>query len=217
MAKIIILEHIYNCTDEASMKLQHYLNQVRTKFHMEPEIIRDIELGIIEQLDTILFERNQPIVTLIDVDFIMQKMGDVQMFDTNTDHNYTTYTTRMRKQHLYRDYDNRMIAGVCSGLAAYFNLPVGLVRVIFIVAFFSPLPVVLPYLLMWLLVPPALTKAEKLNMRGIPLNLESIVNIDNYSRNRVFNLAKLILIIIAVLALMLISTILSGLFSLLFF
>ncbi len=54
---------------------------------------------------------------------------------------------------LYRSR-SRMLGGVCGGLAEYWNVDPTLIRVAVAVLFFVPMiPVVLPYLIMWLLIP----------------------------------------------------------------
>lgn len=53
---------------------------------------------------------------------------------------------------LYRSR-SRMLAGVCGGLAEYWNLDPTLIRVVFAVLCFMPVPTVLPYLVMWLIIP----------------------------------------------------------------
>jgi phage shock protein C len=56
---------------------------------------------------------------------------------------------------LYRSKDQRMIAGVCGGLAEYFNVDATLIRVIFLIlAVFGGSGLVI-YLAMWILVPDA--------------------------------------------------------------
>ena len=37
---------------------------------------------------------------------------------------------------LYRDTNNNMVAGVCSGIAEYFNIDPTLVRIVWLIAFF---------------------------------------------------------------------------------
>lgn len=55
---------------------------------------------------------------------------------------------------LYRSTTNRMLAGVCAGMAEYFNIDPTLARVIAIVLFITPcLPALLTYLIMWALIP----------------------------------------------------------------
>ena len=54
---------------------------------------------------------------------------------------------------LYRSRNQRMLAGVCGGLAEYFNVDVTLIRVLFLVlAVFGGSGLVI-YVVMWLIVP----------------------------------------------------------------
>ena len=54
---------------------------------------------------------------------------------------------------LYRSRSNRQVAGVCGGLAQYFNLDATLIRVLFIVlAVLGGAGIVL-YVAMWIIVP----------------------------------------------------------------
>jgi phage shock protein C len=54
---------------------------------------------------------------------------------------------------LYRSRDDRMIAGVCAGLAAYLNVDVTVVRIIAVITIVLPGPSVIAYLIGWLLIP----------------------------------------------------------------
>jgi len=55
---------------------------------------------------------------------------------------------------LYRSTDQRVIGGVCGGIAEYFDIDVTIVRLI-AVALLLPggLPGVVPYIIMWIVVP----------------------------------------------------------------
>ena len=68
---------------------------------------------------------------------------------------------------LYRSADDRWLAGVCGGLANYFNLDPTLVRVIFVVLALVGLGGVILYLLMWVIVPPEPTEEEQAIMDNI--------------------------------------------------
>ncbi|MGB4774823.1 MAG: PspC domain-containing protein [Daejeonella sp.] len=57
---------------------------------------------------------------------------------------------------LYRDEQNKMIAGVCAGLADYFGIDVAWVRVAFIIAVLVGLSGILAYVILWIAVPPRL-------------------------------------------------------------
>ncbi len=59
----------------------------------------------------------------------------------------------MDGKRLYRSNKEKMIAGVCGGLAAYFSLDPTIVRLIFILLLFAPPSGVLIYLILWLITP----------------------------------------------------------------
>jgi phage shock protein PspC (stress-responsive transcriptional regulator) len=54
---------------------------------------------------------------------------------------------------LYRPRDDRMIAGVCSGIARRFNIEPTIVRILFVASLFLPGPQILIYAAAWLLMP----------------------------------------------------------------
>lgn len=95
---------------------------------------------------------------------------------------------------LYRDPEQKAIGGVCSGIAYYFNIPVWIPRLIFalpvlvglfeipftllffpIAASFSG-TMFLIYIILWIVVPKALSASEKLEMKGQRVDLASIKN-----------------------------------------
>ena len=83
-------------------------------------------------------------------------------------------TTGGRKK-LMRDPDNRVLGGVASGIAAYMGWDITAIRLIMIVLLFIPYaPIVILYLILWLVMPLARTAADKLMMRGKSVTLENI-------------------------------------------
>jgi phage shock protein PspC (stress-responsive transcriptional regulator) len=59
----------------------------------------------------------------------------------------------MAKQ-LYRSTNNKMIAGVCGGLAEYFNIDPVIVRIIALILLLpGGLPGFIPYVILWIAVP----------------------------------------------------------------
>jgi phage shock protein C len=54
---------------------------------------------------------------------------------------------------LYRSRSNRQVAGVCGGLAQYFNLDVTLIRILFVVLAVLGGSGLVIYLAMWIIVP----------------------------------------------------------------
>ena len=106
---------------------------------------------------------------------------------------YMNHTAVTRK--LYRDADQKVFGGVASGIAQYFNIAVWIPRLIFALPFilgaFEGLfhwvhfrgAITLPfgtwfliYLILWIVVPKAVTASEKLEMKGEKVDLESIKN-----------------------------------------
>ena len=100
-----------------------------------------------------------------------------------------------RRKRLFRDTENKMIAGVCAGLAQYFSVQVWVPRVLFLIPFlsfvfrwgnwgwwdfphflsfsFSPGAIVV-YIILWLVLPEAVTTAEKLEMKGEKVDMNTI-------------------------------------------
>jgi phage shock protein PspC (stress-responsive transcriptional regulator) len=68
---------------------------------------------------------------------------------------------------LFRDPDDKALGGVCSGLAAYFNVDVSIIRIatILLVVFGVGFPIPL-YLILWAILPEAKTAQDKFRMRG---------------------------------------------------
>lgn len=54
---------------------------------------------------------------------------------------------------LYRPKDNRVIAGVCAGLARRFGIEPIIVRVVFVLLIILPPAAILPYILLWIVMP----------------------------------------------------------------
>ncbi len=46
-----------------------------------------------------------------------------------------------------------MLGGVCAGLAEYFDIDVTLVRLLFVIALITPVPALIPYIIMWIIMP----------------------------------------------------------------
>ncbi len=88
----------------------------------------------------------------------------------NTEPNFVEYLTSKK---LMRDMDDKILGGVCSGLAHYFNIDAKWVRIIFVLFFLFAGSGVLLYVVLWTVMPKALTRADKLAMRGEQANLHN--------------------------------------------
>jgi phage shock protein C len=71
---------------------------------------------------------------------------------------------------LYRSRSDRMIAGICGGLGAYFNIDPVIFRIIAVILLLpGGFPGLIPYLILWILVPlePASGKKAKKSKKAV--------------------------------------------------
>src|SRR5437868_1267162 len=101
------------------------------------------------------------------------------------------------RKKLYRDSDDKIVAGVCSGIGNYFGINAWIPRILFLLPFlsfvfrwnhwgfvtfpdflrltFSPGSLII-YIILWLVLPEAFTTSEKLEMKGSKVDIDSIKN-----------------------------------------
>jgi phage shock protein PspC (stress-responsive transcriptional regulator) len=123
------------------------------------EIVDDIEARIAEKLT----DSGESTISKETVERMISEIGSAEALDDEGDVAVTS-PTQARK--LYRSLDGRVIAGVCSGIAAYIGIDPIIIRLLFIVSIFAGGTGVVLYLLFWIFVPTAKTPAQKLEMRG---------------------------------------------------
>jgi phage shock protein PspC (stress-responsive transcriptional regulator) len=75
---------------------------------------------------------------------------------------------------LYRNPDDRTLGGVASGLAAYFNIEVIWVRLLFIGLIFAGGAGFVIYLILWIITPQAKSITERIQMKGGAITLDNI-------------------------------------------
>lgn len=75
---------------------------------------------------------------------------------------------------LYRNPEDKVISGVSSGLAAYFNVDTAIVRLIFVLSFLFFGTGLIIYIALWFITPEANSMTEKIQMKGDPVTLSSI-------------------------------------------
>ena len=67
------------------------------------------------------------------------------------------YAYNSPRRRLVRSINDRKIAGVCSGLADYFDIDPTVVRVIWALATFIPGPNIIAYIVLWIVLPEGAT------------------------------------------------------------
>jgi phage shock protein PspC (stress-responsive transcriptional regulator) len=75
---------------------------------------------------------------------------------------------------MYRDQEHKVLGGVSSGIAAFFNADVTVIRLLFIVLCFVGGLGLLLYIILWIALPEAKTITEKMEMVGEPVTLSNI-------------------------------------------
>lgn len=169
----------FHIDEDAYLKLQRYLEAIKRSFtdsQGRDEIITDIEARIAE-LFTEKMEHDKQVIGNKEVDEVIAVMGqpedylvDEEIFE---DQPKGSQNRKGAKQ-LFRDTGNKYIGGVCSGLGHYLNIDAIWVRLLFILfTIFSGFGIIV-YILFWILVPEAATTAQKLSMKGEPVNISNI-------------------------------------------
>jgi phage shock protein PspC (stress-responsive transcriptional regulator) len=189
--KISIGNTAFNLEEDAYRLLKDYLDRLNVHYEnlsSGKEIIEDIELRIAELLSERIGSPEQPVSENIikEVIDILGFPEDMNAHDKEPEKEFSETKTKNVQKKLYRDTNNRVLGGVCSGLAAYFNLDVVIIRVLFVVFFFglsaihfftfgiTSGTILLIYLILWIVTPPARTVQQRYEMQGKKPNLKDI-------------------------------------------
>lgn len=170
---------VFNIEEDAYTILQEYLDKIRQNLSAEEgcdEIMEDIEMRIAELFQERISTSKQ-VITHKDLEEIMEILGHPIDFasedETNSDRdNNPNEEEKVRR--LFRDRENGTLGGVCSGLGHYFDIDPLIFRIIFAVLFLFFGSGILLYIVLMIFIPEAKTTADKLEMRGKPVNLDSI-------------------------------------------
>lgn len=170
---------VFHIEEDAYEKLQEYLQLLKNYFENQrggQEILQDIEARIAELLQEKMTE-GQEAVTSESVDDVMHRMGRPEDFMDQIDAENAELLQKSEKtkRRLYRDGENRVLGGVCSGLSAYFNIDPVFLRILFVLLIFFGVGVsAIVYLILWIVVPKARTTAQRLEMRGEDATISNI-------------------------------------------
>jgi phage shock protein PspC (stress-responsive transcriptional regulator) len=146
---------VFNVEEDAYDILKMYLDSIKNYFQKmvnDSEIISDFELRIAENFSSKLSSGKQ-YINLSDVKEVIQIMGSLDDFQEIYDDDDQTEDVKEEKKEnnkLYRDSSNRIIAGVCSGIAEYFKIDPIIVRILFFIA--VPLNLIV-YIIFWIGIP----------------------------------------------------------------
>lgn len=163
--------------EDAYDRLQAYLKKLEASLANESgitEIVEDIEMRFAELLTQYLGETRQ-VVTIGDIEKAISSLGEPEEITEETEQPKQTQASSDSngQKRMYRDVDNGMLGGLCSGLAAYLGIDPVIVRIIFVIFFFMGFgfPV---YIILWIIIPSAKTPSERLQMKGKPVNIDTL-------------------------------------------
>jgi phage shock protein PspC (stress-responsive transcriptional regulator) len=170
---------VFHIDENAYERFKAYLESIRLHFTTaegRDEIMQDIESRIAEMFQEKVKDSKQ-VITLEDVEEVTLLMGRPEQFndsDSSAEEKQEPVIEGKIQKRLYRNPDEKIVGGVCSGIAAYFDIDPVWIRLIFagaIVFFGSGF---LLYIILWIIIPQADSSVEKLKMRGEPVNVSSI-------------------------------------------
>lgn len=191
---------LYNIDEDAYQLLENYLQSMKRYFgHKDggEEIANDIEHRVAE----LLWEKKEHGMEAVNLDIIKEIIGTIgnakeiagvdseedagDEYGTQTQDNdsydATTATLWQKIRHhfknrnLYRDPDNMIIGGVCSGMSYYIGFGDPIIwRLLLILLLLFKGTGLLAYLILWLIIPLARTPEDKLRMKGVQPTPDSI-------------------------------------------
>lgn len=202
---INIGEQLFEIEQEAYNELRAYINSLQDHFKNDPdgeEIVADIE----ERIAELFVEQQTPgfkTILKVSVDFVKLKMGTVDEFEPVIENMFETDEPTLTSlntdvgavgvaatKKLMRDDDDRVLGGVCAGMGHYFNVNPVVIRILVLLLFFSLGFGLLFYMLLWIVIPKATTTTDKLMMKGLPINVNTMadsVKDDNIRQNKKSN------------------------------
>lgn len=186
ITRIHLAKTPYDIELDAKEVLQKYLSEIKQMMGSE-DTMYEIEARMVE----LLGERgvqNNGIITMSDVEDLRSKMGLPKEFsdsESTEDSQADLTPSNSPAKRLMRDTDNAIFGGVCAGIAAYWGINPLWVRLLFIISPFITFgTALLVYIIIWISLPEAKTAAEKLQMRGEPVTLDSLKKAANNSESK---------------------------------
>jgi len=166
--------------EDAYQRLSRYFEAIKRSLNRsagQDEIIRDIEMRIAELISEKHTHPKQ-VISMKEIEEVIVVMGQPEDYrlDDEGDAPQPTapfYSPRASRK-LYRDRENGIIGGVLAGLGHYFGIDRVWLRVLFLILVCVFGTGIIAYLVMWIIMPEAVTTTEKLEMRGEPITISNI-------------------------------------------
>ena len=166
----------FNIDEDAYAELKSYLRNLELHFAGEEsssEILSDIETRMAELFRTKITSYKQ-VINIDDVSQVISVLGTPEDISDNEGPSARDKFSSPGYHRMYRDPDHRIIGGVCSGMGAYWDVDPLIIRIIFIALVLAGGIGVLVYLILYIVLPEAKTTAQKIEMKGNPVNIHNI-------------------------------------------
>jgi len=166
----------FNIDEDAYAELKRYLKNLEIHFAGEDsssEILSDIESRMAEIFRSRLTTYKH-VITMDDVRHAISVLGTPEDISSEEGTSTRDKFTSPGYHRMYRDPDHRIIGGVCAGTGAYWNMEPWIVRLIFFILAMMGGLGILVYLILYIVLPEAKTTAQKIEMKGEPVNIHNI-------------------------------------------
>ncbi|MGK6352648.1 PspC domain-containing protein [Parapedobacter sp. DT-150] len=173
---------VFHIEEDAYEVLRSYMIDVKKHFGYTTdshEIVGDIENRIAEMFNERIVQGKKEVITTQDVNEVIAQMGRVSDFegdeaeDAATDGGVYDMPPASGERRLMRDPDDKVFGGVCSGLGHYFGMEARWIRLILVLLFIFGGTGLLLYIILWIVMPLARTRADRMAMRGEAPNLQN--------------------------------------------
>ena len=167
----------FHIDEDAYQKLSRYFDAVKRSLSADgrDEIMKDIESRIAELFQERL-KNDKQVVGLTEIEEVISIMGqpeDYKIDDEKSTYQSSSSSTNFYypSKRLYRDKENGMLGGVMAGLGHYLGIDTLWLRIIMVILFFGFGTGLFVYIVLWILVPEAVTTTQKLEMKGEPITI----------------------------------------------
>jgi len=169
---------VFHIEEDAYEILKNYMTDVKRHFSNSAdslEITTDIENRIAEMFSEMLEREGKQVIIEQDVKTVIEQMGTVADFENAEDDSKAAsnpFGAPTERRRLFRDPDDHLIGGVCAGIANYFDVDAVWIRLAFAICFAIGGSGLILYIILWIVVPKAVTRADRMAMKGEKQNLQ---------------------------------------------
>lgn len=173
--------------EDAYARLDSFLNHFRARVNStdKKEVMEDLE----ERIAELFTAETAGGATVVDLNLVNKVIAEIGMPDGSDEFassasaasSSSADETKGPKK-LFRNPDDKVLGGVCSGIAAYFDTDVVLIRVLFVALLICASAGFWAYLIFWIVTPLAKTAADRCTMRGLAPTMENLSKYSNFSK-----------------------------------